>query len=79
MFEGDSADTVARKFSGHVNGGLSKGARVRRPGSEDPHRHERKFSPDLKIHSKVVLCNLKTQLRLQEKDNQVIFLETNNT
>ena len=38
MFEGDSADTCA-----HVDGGLSGGSRVRRPGSEDPHWRELKF------------------------------------
>ena len=43
MFEGDSADTGAGKISAHVDGGLSGGSRVRRPGSEDPHRRERKF------------------------------------
>ena len=31
------------KISAHVDGGLSGGSRVRRPGSEDPHRRERKF------------------------------------
>jgi hypothetical protein len=29
------------KISAHVDGGLSAGSRMRRPGSEDPHR---KFS-----------------------------------
>jgi hypothetical protein len=38
MFEGDSADTCAS-----VDGGPSGGSRVRRPGSEDPHRRWRKF------------------------------------
>ena len=28
----------------YVNWGLSGGSCVRRPGSEDPHQHERKFS-----------------------------------
>ena len=37
MFEGDSADMCS------VDGGPSGGSRVRRPGSEDPYRHERKF------------------------------------
>jgi hypothetical protein len=32
---------VRRKISAHVDGGLSGGSRVRRPGSEDPHRRER--------------------------------------
>ena len=35
---------MSRKISAHVDGGLSRGSRVRRPGSEDPHRRERKFS-----------------------------------
>ena len=34
---------MRRKISAHVDGGLSGGSRVRRPGSEDPHRRERKF------------------------------------
>ena len=34
---------MCRKISAHVDGGLSGGSRVRRPGSEDPHRRERKF------------------------------------
>ena len=36
MFEGDPADMC-------TDGGLSGGSRVRRPGSEDPHRRERKL------------------------------------
>ena len=35
-FEGDSAETCSWKISAHVDGGLSGGSRVRRPGSEDP-------------------------------------------
>ena len=40
MFEGDSADMFAGKNSASVDGGLSAGSsvRLRRPGSEDPHR-----------------------------------------
>jgi hypothetical protein len=34
---------VRRKISAHVDGGLSGGSRVLRPGSEDPHRRERKL------------------------------------
>ena len=34
MFEGDSADTCAAS----VDGGPSGGSRVRRSGSEEPHR-----------------------------------------
>jgi hypothetical protein len=41
MFEGDSSDMRARKFSLILMGGPSGGSRVRRPGSEDPHRRER--------------------------------------
>ena len=44
MFEGDSAD-ICRKISAHVNEGPSGGSSVPRPGSEDPHRCEQKFSP----------------------------------
>ena len=43
MFEGDSADTCSRKFPLMLMGGASGGSSVRRPGSEDPHRHERKL------------------------------------
>jgi hypothetical protein len=43
MFEGDSADMCIGKFPLTLMGGLSGGSRVRRPGSEDPHRRERKF------------------------------------
>ena len=43
MFEGDSADMCAKKLSVGVNGGLSGGSSVRRPGSEDPHRSQRKL------------------------------------
>ena len=35
---------MRRKISAHVDGGPSGGSSVRRPGSEDPHRRERKFS-----------------------------------
>ena len=35
-------DTCA-EISASVNGGLSGGSSVRRPGSEDPHRRQRKF------------------------------------
>ena len=41
--DGDSAETCAGKFPLMSMGGLSGGSRVRRPGSEDPHRCERKF------------------------------------
>ena len=35
---------VCRKISAGVDGGLSGGSIVRRPGSEDPHQRQRKFS-----------------------------------
>ena len=35
---------MRQKISAHVDGGLSGGSSVRRPGSEDPHPRERKFS-----------------------------------
>ena len=35
---------VHRKISTGVDGGLSGGSSVHRPGSEDPHRRQRKFS-----------------------------------
>ena len=34
---------VHRKISAHLDGGLSGGSSVRRPRSEDPYWHERKF------------------------------------
>ena len=34
---------MRRKISDSVDGGPSGGSRVRRPGSEDPHRRKRKF------------------------------------
>ena len=34
---------VHRRISAHANGGPSGGSHVRRPGSKDPHRRERKF------------------------------------
>ena len=43
MFEGDSADRYGGKFPLMSMGGLSGGSCMRRPGSEDPHRHERNF------------------------------------
>ena len=36
-------------FSLHVDGWLSGGSRVRRPGSKDPHRRERKYLQNYKI------------------------------
>ena len=45
MFEGDFADMCPAKNSAHVDGGLSGGPSMHRPGSkdevEDPLRHER--------------------------------------
>ena len=35
--------TRAPKISAHADGGQSGGSSVRRPGSEDPHGHERIF------------------------------------
>ena len=35
--------TCAAKISAGVNGGLSEGSSVRRPGSADPHRRQRKY------------------------------------
>ena len=34
---------MRREISASVDGGLSGGSSVRRPGSEDPHRRQRKF------------------------------------
>ena len=34
---------VCRKISAHIDGGLSGGSSVRRPGSNDPHRRQRNF------------------------------------
>ena len=44
MFESDSADMCAEKISASFDGGPSGVSCMRRPGSEDPHRRERKFS-----------------------------------
>ena len=41
MFGGDSEDMW--KISAHADRGPSGGCSVCRPGSEDPHRRERKF------------------------------------
>ena len=35
---------MRQKKSAHVDGGLTGGSSVRRPGSEDPHRRERECS-----------------------------------
>jgi hypothetical protein len=43
IFEADYADTCGEKISAHVDAGLSGVSRVRRHGSEDPHRRERKL------------------------------------
>ena len=40
---------MCRKISAHVDGGLSGGSRVRRPGSEDPHRRERIFFDNVSV------------------------------
>ena len=41
---------MCRKNSTHVDGGLSEGSSVRRPGSEDPNWHELKFvSADIAV------------------------------
>jgi hypothetical protein len=42
-FQKMTLQTCVPEISAHVDRGLSGGSRVRRPGSEDPHRHERKF------------------------------------
>ena len=34
---------ACQKISARINGGLSRGSCMHRPGSEDPHRRERKF------------------------------------
>ena len=41
MFEGDFADTCT--FAALMSMGPSGGSSMRRPGSEDPHRCERKY------------------------------------
>ena len=43
MFEGNCADTCAEKMSTGVDGGLSGGSSLRRPGGEDPHQRQQKF------------------------------------
>ena len=48
MVWGDVLSLLCRnvrwKISAHIDEGLSGGSRVRRHGSEDPHRHERKLT-----------------------------------
>ena len=43
MFEGDFCRYVHQQISAGVDVGLSRGSSVPRPGSEDPHRRQRKF------------------------------------
>ena len=47
MVAGDALRLLFRnrwqKIPANVDGGLTGGSGVHRPGSEDPHRHERKF------------------------------------
>ena len=52
---------MCRKISAHVDGGLSGGSRVRRPGSEDPHRRERKSSLYSNPRSRVILNDNETE------------------
>ena len=54
MFEGDFADTCAIFFA-DVDGGLSGGSSVRRPGSKEPHRRHRKFSKCVISHICIIL------------------------
>ena len=44
MFEGDSADKCGEKFLLMSMGGASGGSGLHKPGSEDPHQSEQKFS-----------------------------------
>ena len=53
---------LRRKISAHVDGGLSRGSRVRRPGSEDPHRRELKF-----LFIKVIEFNVKKSCQLKSE------------
>ena len=46
-FQKVTLQTRARKISASVDGGLSGGSRVGRPGSEDPHRRQRKLFQEL--------------------------------
>ena len=43
MFEGDSLESCAGKFPLTLMGGRAEGLACPDPGSEDPHRRERKF------------------------------------
>ena len=51
--------TRAPEISAHVDGGLSGGSRVRRPGSEDPHRRERKFLKHVSLIALSLLAPLR--------------------
>jgi hypothetical protein len=55
---------VGQKISALVDGGPSGGPRVRRPGSEDPHRRERKFGTFLCQNSEFCLSALGSALPL---------------
>ena len=60
MFEGDSADTCARKFPLMLMGDKRTVKRVQM-GSEDPHRRERKFilyNWTLQVSNKKCFLNL---------------------
>ena len=50
---------VCRKICAHVEGRLSGGARVRRPGSEDPHQCERKFDELEELNQNTINNNKK--------------------
>ena len=58
MFEGDSANTCDVKFPLMSMGGRAPSGEssVRRPGSEDPHRRERKFKIKSSTHLIVGRC-----------------------
>ena len=43
IIQSPPSQTCAQIFLAGVDGGLSGGSSMRRPGSEDPHRHQRNF------------------------------------
>ena len=65
---------VRRKISAGVDGGLSGGSSVRRPGSEDPHRHQRKFSILCKLNRKVIEQNMNPECLNPRNPFSVLYL-----
>ena len=61
MFEGDSADTCGGKFP-LKSMGAERECRVRRHGSEDPNRLERKFWSERALCRRLAAANVVTTI-----------------